>query len=134
MLKMDRLPNERLFRFLERLAEEGFLGNNRQLIATLNCSRSSRFGELICSMKNLEELDLLGHEPTPDVLAHVFQSCAKLIKLHIGAKKWKTHEMDEHKKNQLISGFQRLRCLDLKCFIDSDTWPVIQEILTLVNR
>ena len=34
-------------------------------------------------MRNVESLDLNEHDLTPDVLAHVFQSCSKLIELCI---------------------------------------------------
>jgi hypothetical protein len=117
---------------VEQLAGEGYLQTNRQLecnvkFANVDCSR---FVELICSMKNLETLNLFDHELTPDVLAHVFQSCYKLTNLHIATYKYKTHEMAEHLKNQLRSGFQRLRRLHLVCFIDKVKWPAIQEILT----
>jgi hypothetical protein len=129
-LFIDRLPDESLFNILERLAREGYLQNNRRLDLQFDCSCSSRFVELICSMKNLESLDLDEHDLTPDDLAHVFQSCSKLIEMDIAIEKYKTYEMAEYLKNQMRPGFQKLRRLDLVCFIDNDSWPVIQEILT----
>jgi hypothetical protein len=127
------LPDDSLFNILEWLAEEGYLQNNRRLDVqfdcTCGCSCSARFPELICSMKNLESLNLFNHELTPDVLAHVFQSCSKLIELHIETY-YKTLEMAEYEKSQLRLGFQKLRCLYLVCNIDNDTWPVIQRMLT----
>ena len=91
---------------------------------------SSQCFELICSMKNLESLNLFENELTPDVLAHVFQSCSKLTELHIATYNYKTLGMAEHLKNELRSDFQKLGCLDLMCFIDDNSWLVIQEILT----
>jgi hypothetical protein len=123
-LRIERAPDKRLFKILELLAWGGYLQNNRQLFMALpvafDCSLSSRFVEVICSVKNLEELDLLGYELAPDVLANVFQSCSKLIKLGIRTHKYKTAEMAEHLRNRLRSGFQKLRCLELDCPIDND--------------
>ena len=127
-LSIERQP-ESLLKLLEWLVEEGFLQNNRKLkFWQFNCPRSSRFIELICSMKNLEELDLFHYEP--EVVARVFESCPKLINLDIVTWKCKTREMAEHLKNQLRSGFQRLRRFEFGCFIDNDSLPVIQEMLT----
>ncbi len=132
-------PNESLLKILERLAGEGYLQQNRQfkcnvrlaqLFMKFDRSHSSCFFELICSMKNLEELNLFGYTLTPDILAHLFQSCFKLVQLNIGIHNCKTLEMDERLKDQLKTGFQKLRCLKLGCSIDKVTWPVIQEILT----
>ena len=132
-------PNESLLKILERLAGKGYLQNNRQfkchlrlaqLFMKFDRSHSSCFFELICSMKNLEELNLFGYVLTPDGLAHLFQSCSKLTNLYIGIHYWETLEIDERLKNQLKTGFQRLRCLKLGCSIDKVTWPVIQELLT----
>ena len=129
-LFIDRLPDGSLFNILERLASEGYLQNNRRLNVEFDCSQSSRFVELICSMKNLESLDLNEHDLNPDVLARVFQSCSKLVEMDIAIQKYKTHEMAEHLKDQLRSGFKKLRRLDLVFSIDDDTWLVIQEMLT----
>ena len=115
---------------LERLAREGFLQNNRKLGGTFNLFRSSRFYEVISSMRNLETLNLFGYGLTLHSLAHVFQTCPKLINLHIVTYECKTPDMIEHLKNQLTSGFQKLRCLDIVCFINNDSWPMIQEMLT----
>ena len=86
-LVLTRLPDESLFKILERLAIEGYLRNNRKL----KCSDSddgSRMGELICSMENLETWDFdldFNHELSPMALVQVFQSCAKITKLRIRA-------------------------------------------------
>jgi hypothetical protein len=95
-----------------------------------DCTRSSRFVELMCSMKHLEELNLFGYQVNPDDLVRVFQSCSKLTNLYIGMHHCKTFEMDKHLKNQLKSGFQKLRRLRLDFFIDKHSWAVIQEMLT----
>ena len=127
---IGRLPEDSLFNILERMAGEGYLQNNRNLAVDFDFSSNPRFVEMICSMRNVESLDLNEHDLTPDVLAHVFQSCSKLIELCIATQKYKTLEMGEHRKNQLRPGFQNLRLLDLVCFIDNDTWSVIQEMMT----
>jgi hypothetical protein len=138
-LSIERPPDESLLKILERLAGEGYLQSNRQFICYINwdqflmkldCSRSSRFVKLICSLKNLEKLNLFGYDLTLVDLSHVFQSCSKLTSLYVTTNEYKMLEMDEHLKNQLKPGFQRLRCLDLVCYIDNDSWPVIQEMLT----
>jgi hypothetical protein len=124
---------------LERLAGEGFFQTTRQLKCPVKLttpylewvnSLSSRFVKLICSMKNLEELNLFGCELAPVVLARVFQSCPKLIELNIGIHEYKTLQMDEHLKKRLKQGFQKLRRLRLDFFIHKDSWPLIQEMLT----
>jgi hypothetical protein len=67
---------------------------------------------------------------TLEDLARVFQSCSKLVELRIATYGCETLEMAEHLKDQLRSGFQKLRCLNLVCLIDNGSWPVIQEMLT----
>jgi hypothetical protein len=129
-LKLRWLPYENYFKILERLAEGGFLQNNRQLNTTLHCSINSRFVKMLCSMKNLDTLRLFDYKLTPDVLAHVIQSCPKLINLQIGAHDFKTFERAQHLKNQLRSGFQKIRYFELRCLIGKDSWLVIQEMLT----
>ncbi len=131
-LKFKRPPDESLLKILERLAEEGYLQNNRRLDVDFHWKRSSRFAGVICSMKNLETLNLFEDELPLDTscLAHVFQSCSKLIELDIWIHECKTLEMDEHLKNHLRFGFQRLRFFSLSCSIDNDSWPVLLEMLT----
>jgi len=130
-LSIERPPDESLLKLLERLAEEGYLQNNLKLDVQFHCSRNSRFFEVICSMKNLETLKLFEDDLTLDSLTHVFQSCPKLIELHICTQVCITQKMDNHLKNQLKSGFQRLRWFDLNiCFTDSHTMSEIQEMLT----
>jgi hypothetical protein len=105
-LEFNRPPDESFLMILEWLAREGYLQNNRRLDVQLHWSRSSRFVELICSMKNLEKLDMCGYDLTPEVLAHVFRSCFKLTELHIGTKKCETLDMDEHLKKSTKTRFQ----------------------------
>jgi hypothetical protein len=55
-LRFRYLPDESILGILERMVDEGYLQNNRQLTVKFHWSRSSRFVELICSMKNLEKI------------------------------------------------------------------------------
>ena len=128
-MELTRPADENIFSILKRLSGEGYLKNIRQLEVD-RVIRSPLIVELICSMKNLETLDLRDQELTLDSLAHVFQSCSKLTSLYVATNEYKTFEMDEHLKNQLRSGFQRLQLLQFECFFDKDSWPVIQEMLT----
>jgi hypothetical protein len=133
-LLLKRLPNESLFKILERLADEGHFENNRELIVTFEGSRSSRLNELICSMKNLEKLHVFGNDlkllKLIEALARVFQSCSKIIELNIAFWGIEMREVAEHLKNLLIPGFQRLRYFDINCCVEDDAWPVIQEMFT----
>jgi pantothenate kinase len=126
---MERKPDKSLFKILERLAREGYLQNNRRLYVKFDCSSNHRIVEVICSMKNLEELRFLGKKLTLEVLAHVFESCSKITQLIIPVNGRKMSEMAEHLKFQLRPGFQRLRHLRI-LQMDNDSWPVIQEMLT----
>jgi hypothetical protein len=113
------------------MALEGYLENNRQLeVERTIRSSDSRFVELTCSMKNLEELDLFGCELTLEDLAHVFQSCSQITNLSITGDSDEMPNMTEHLKNQLRPGFHKLRRLDLRCSIYNDSWLVLQEMLT----
>jgi hypothetical protein len=82
-------PDDSFLKILELLAEEGYLQANRRfecyfrLAHFLDCSPRSRFVELICSMTNLQSLDIVGHELTTDVLARVVQSCSQLTSIGI---------------------------------------------------
>jgi hypothetical protein len=129
-MKIDHPPDENLLKIMEHLAVEGYLQNNQQLKHVLhNFSHIPTFLEVICSMKNLEKLDL-DYKLTLEDLARVFQSCSKLVELRIATYGCKTHKMSEHLKNQLRSGFRKLRRLKLGFSIDNDTLPVFQEMLT----
>ena len=129
-LVFARLPDESLFKILERLANEGYLLNNRKLIVKFGGAASSRFEKLICSMKNLETLNLHSYDVTLVVLAQVFQSCSKIIELNMWIWGFERREKAEHLKTKLKPGFQKLRYFAFECFIDYDSWPVIQEMCT----
>jgi hypothetical protein len=127
---IERLPDESNFNILERLAGEGYLQNNQQFAEFESCFLPiAPIVKIVCSMKNLEQLDL--HcDLTLEDLAHVFQSCSKLEFL---STEFEMGEMDQDLINHLRPGFQRLRQLHLFCLIDDDTWPGFQEMLTSVN-
>jgi len=134
-MRIEGLPDKNLLKILKHLEEKGSLQNNQQLKhVSYESYHSSPFLEvqqvMICFMKNLEKLDLLSCDLTLEVLALVFQSCSKIIKLNISIWGFKTPEVPEHLKNQLKSGFQRLRYFEFECLVEDDTWPVIQEMCT----
>jgi hypothetical protein len=129
-LRIISLRDKSIFKILERLAEEGYLQNTQQFGEYQFCLfHMSPFFEVLCSMKNLKKL-YLSYDLTLEALAHVFQSCSKLTELRISASEFKMDEMGEEVLNQLRTGFQRLRCLDLEYLIDNDSCPGLQEILT----
>jgi hypothetical protein len=87
-MKIEGLHDEAPLKLLERLTEKGYLINNQQFehggysefaSGLLNISP---FVDVICSMKNLRTM-FLDCELTLENLAHVFQSCYKLIELQI---------------------------------------------------
>ena len=114
---------------------DGYLQNNHNLIVEFPRSSNSPFVKVVCSMKNLDTLRLSDSDLTLEDLAHVFQSCSKITRLHISKFEYTRFEISEHLKNQLRSGFQRLRFFGFTTSsINNDSWPLIQETLTLVNR
>jgi hypothetical protein len=124
-------PDENLLKILEWLAGEGYLQNNHKLkMRRTDSDIDSRMVELICSMKNLETLDLLDYRLSPEILAHLFQSCSKITHIRIMADTEEIPNTSEHLKNQMRPGFQRLRYLHFQCYIEEDTYLVLQEILT----
>jgi glutaredoxin-related protein len=121
--------DERLFKILERLAENGYLQNTRQFEgARADLSNISSFVKIICSMNNLEKLISLTDHLTLRDLALVFQSCSKLAELHIPTLKFEFDKMDGVLIDHLRPGFKRLRCLELECSMV--LWAGIQEMLT----
>jgi hypothetical protein len=114
---------------LERLAEKGCLKNNRQLIVpSYNFSCNPRFVDVICSMENLETLDISGCQLPLEQLPHVFSSCPKLVELHLfqlTCDNW-----DEDLKSVLRPGFHRLKVFQLEQDMDNNSWQWIQEMLT----
>jgi hypothetical protein len=135
-LKFNRPPDENLLKILERLAEKGYLQNNRQLREFGSDSfHISSYSQVISSMKTLETLELESYMSFRD-LALVFQSCSKLTELNFTAFEFEMYGMGEDLKIELRPGFQRLRRLHLRWYIDSDSLPVtqgcnyLQEMLT----
>jgi hypothetical protein len=121
---------ERLLNILGHLAEKRILENSRKLIVGSDFSHNPRFIDVICSMKNLETLDLWNCKLKLEQLPCVFSSCQKLVKLVLRPLTCNNWGMDEDLKNELRPGFQRLQSFRFKCHIYNHMWPVIQEILT----
>ena len=78
VLNFKCIADENLINILGRLAVEGYLQNNHEL--GLCGLHRSPLVEVICSMENLEKLDVECSLTLKD-LPHVFQSCSKLIEL-----------------------------------------------------
>ena len=129
-LKIISPADKSLFTILEWLAAQGYLQNNQQFVVKYDCSHTSLFVKVICSMRNLKTLLLRGNELTLGNLAHVFQSCPQIANLFLTNFKYTMFEMSEQLKNQLRSGFERLRCFAFVSSIDEFLWPVIQETMT----
>jgi hypothetical protein len=128
-LEIDDECDESLVKILERLAEKGYFQNTQQFEGfESDFSNISSFVKIICSMKSLEKLTSLTDHLTLGDLALVFQSCSKLITIHIPTLKFEFDKMDGALIDQLRPGFQRLRCLDLECSMV--LWAGIQEMLT----
>jgi hypothetical protein len=113
----------------ERLLEGGFLTNNRRLSVTCGSSYIPQYCRDICSMKNLESLNLHA-EMNLEQLLPLFLSCPKLVELGLKLIVREKPEMDEQQKNVLVIGFQRLKVMNLQSRINNDSWPVIGEMLT----
>ncbi len=119
---------EDLLTILKRLADGGFLANNRQLILDVGWSRGPWLFQVIRSMNNLETLSLLDCQLTLSDLPQLLRSSTKLTYLRLKLIDRLKLEMNEELKNELRSAFQRLQIIGLSWDIDS--WPVIQEIFT----
>jgi hypothetical protein len=116
---------------LERLKDGGYFQNNRRMFVKFDRRNIARLMRVICSMNNLEKLHFLECNLTlTEDLPQVFQSCPKLTVLHIQlsdpnrVERERLNEMNEHLKNELRSGFQRL--VELHCV--SYSCPAFQEI------
>jgi len=109
---------------------DGLLRNNRSLIVIEPIPRSPMFVRSICSMSNLEELEICDCELIFDDLALLFKSCPQLIKLRLDRFKCNQLDLDQDTKNRLRPGFKKLRFFWLECYINEDSWSVIQEIFT----
>ena len=122
---------ESLLNIFNQLAEGGFLKNNRTFILKeLDWSHNDRFIQAICSMKNLERLDLWDCEMTFEDNVTVFRSCSKLMELHIkdyGCKPnvhddshptLREREEREEQINDFNLGIKRLRLRRIKVDIE----------------
>jgi len=119
---------------LRRLVDGGYFQSTRQVIVDSEWPSIPRFCRVICSMTNLEKLELLHLKMTlTEDLALLFQSCPKLTELHLrlcDSNRFDRQmlESNEELLSELRSGFERLRFFELKWEINS--WPVIQGIFT----
>ena len=115
----------------ERLVEEGVLKNNHELFVSCNSwPHIPRLLGNICSMKKLDTLKLVDCEITLEQLLTLFRSCPELVELSLELDAKQKLEMDNCLKNELRTGFQKLRRLMFYGHIDNDSWPVIKEIVT----
>ena len=117
---------------LKRLADGGFLKNNRQWILDVGWSRGPWMFQVIRSMNNLEKLSLLECKLTLTDVSQLFRSCPKLTELHLSLFGRQNSEMGEELRNVLRPGFQRISLFQLVWEIDS--WPVLQVMFTYVKR
>ena len=137
-LKNNGHKNESLATILERLAAGGFLKNNRQWFVSYDWTRGPWLSQVIRSMSNLEKGHFGCHLTLTKDLPKLFESCPTLTELHITLsdpkriERQRFEQMNEKNKNELRSGFQRLRLLEL--FWEIDSCPAIQEIFTQVQR
>jgi hypothetical protein len=123
----EQIP-ESLLTILKRLADGGFLKNNRQWIVGVGWTRDPWLFQVIRSMNNLEKLNLLKCKLTLTDVPQLFRSCPKLTELHLRLFDRQNLEMGEELKNVLRPGFQRISLFELVWEIDS--WPVLQEMFT----
>ena len=115
----------------ERLVEEGVLKNNRELFVSCNSwPHIPRLLGNISSMKKLDTLKLVDCEITLEQLLTLFRSCPELVELSLELDAKQKLEMDNCLKNELRTGFQKLKLLMLYGHIDNDSWPMIKEIVT----
>jgi hypothetical protein len=114
----------------ERLVEEGFLKNSCKLYELCYWSNIPRFLRYICCMKKLQSLHLDKCQLTLEQLSTLFRSCPELVELNLGLDLSLKSDMDEHLKNELRRGFEKLRLFVLNGYINNDSWPVIQEIMS----
>jgi hypothetical protein len=125
----SQLEYESRLIILKRLVNRGLLKNNRQMILNYICPSIPWIFRVISCMANLEKLSLLKWEPKlAEYLPQLFRSCPKLTDLHLRLVESQKLEMGESLKNELRSGFQRLKIFELGWGINS--WPAIREILT----
>jgi hypothetical protein len=116
---------------LERLVDRGFFQNNRQMVVKWDWPSIPGLFRIFRSMAELEKVNLFSCSLTrTDHLPQLFRSCPKLIELHLSLYENPNLEMNEELKNELRSGFQRLRLLELRSYIYPPQPHIIQEIFT----
>jgi hypothetical protein len=114
---------------LDRLAAGGFFKNNRQIIVEDHFPSFQRLCRVLRCMNNLETLSLLNWKLSlTQGVPQLLRFCPKLTELRLKLVETQYVEMDEDFESELRPGFERLRLFELNW--DSDSWPVIQEILT----
>jgi len=125
---------ENRLKILERLAQEGIFDNVSQLIVKAEKLFSPRFSQIVCSMSNLEKIEIRDRKVQFADLAHFFRSCPKLIKLKLADMNvdfpMGKFKIVKNLKNQLKLGFQRLERVQLKCNVQYDSWRMFLKILT----
>jgi hypothetical protein len=114
---------ESLLSILHQLAEGGCLKNNQIFILKdLDWSHNDPFIQDVCSMKNLEKLDLLDCEVTRKDLLSVFRSCPKLMELRIKdfgySPTLNTIEQFKEEANELELDYKRLRLFDINVMME----------------
>ena len=131
------LKDESNLILLERLADGGYLQNNRRMFVKFDRKFIARLLRVTCSMTHLDKLHLLKLSLTlTEDLPKLFRSCPKLTDLYIGfsgrdgVERDMLTKMNEDAKNVLRSGFQRLVELNWAIY----WFPEIQEIFTQVPR
>ena len=113
---------------LEWLVDRGYFQNNRQMIVN-SWWQSIRFFRFILSMNNLAKLSLLHWTLIlTQAVPQLFRSCPKLTELHLRLLESQELEMNEDLKNELRTGFQKIRLCELICKIGS--WQIMQEMFT----
>jgi len=116
---------------LERLVDGGFFKNNRQMIVSCRWPSIYRLCQSLRSMTHLETLNVLHWTlRLKQDVPQLFRSCPKLTELRLKLAEAQNFEMGEELKNELRSGFQRLRLVELHWDIPADSWPVVQEMFT----
>ena len=114
---------------LERLADGGYLKNNRQMKVIFYWPCFPRLCRIIRSTTHLETLSLLKWKLTlTQDLPQLLRSCPNLTELRMNLAERQKVEMGEELKNELRPCFQRLKIFELKWDINS--WPIIQEMFT----
>jgi hypothetical protein len=119
------------FNIFRQLIKNGFLKNTRNLVISVNQKEwPHKVIQPICSMKKLEKLVLFDCHPKLEEIAHLFQSCRKLIEFRLHQFHCDQGKINNNFKKRLRSGFQRLRIFELHCSVHPNSWLAILEIFT----